>query len=230
MCSLVCPRLALTSALTASQEMAKEIQRQNLSQRIPFKNRYVAIAAVFVYSSTIVIDFISDESKISVWCLISGSLPEPYREWKNTNAAETVLQFHSQKWLFTRNLSNQKRIWLNFYLIVERQTLWCYVEFAETGRGGRVPWRPLAIRGWIQPAKDNKFSTVFFGRRGGRLPTMSPPCRITRSSSANLPHLLSHPKTFPRYAFLLDALRLWLIWNSSKQRILVTFWCENRKH
>jgi len=66
MCSLVCPRLALTSALTASQEMAKEIQRQNLSQRIPFKNRYVAIAAVFVYSSTIVIDFISDESKISV--------------------------------------------------------------------------------------------------------------------------------------------------------------------
>jgi len=36
---LVCPKLALTSALTASQEMAKEIQRQNLSQRIPFKNR-----------------------------------------------------------------------------------------------------------------------------------------------------------------------------------------------
>jgi hypothetical protein len=32
-------RLPLTTALTASQELAKEIQRQDLSQRIPFKNK-----------------------------------------------------------------------------------------------------------------------------------------------------------------------------------------------
>lgn len=34
------PRLPLTTALTASQELAKEIQRQDLSQRMPYKNKY----------------------------------------------------------------------------------------------------------------------------------------------------------------------------------------------
>lgn len=33
------PQLPLTTALTASQELAKEIQRQDLSQRMPFKNK-----------------------------------------------------------------------------------------------------------------------------------------------------------------------------------------------
>jgi serine/threonine protein kinase len=38
--SLVRPQLPLTTALTASQELAKEIQRQDLSQKMPFKNKW----------------------------------------------------------------------------------------------------------------------------------------------------------------------------------------------
>ena len=38
--SLLIPQLPLTTALTASQELAKEIQRQDLSQKMPFKNKW----------------------------------------------------------------------------------------------------------------------------------------------------------------------------------------------
>ena len=40
-----------------------------------------------------------------VYHLFSGYSLGPYREWKNTNVAEIVLQFHSQNWPFTRKLS-----------------------------------------------------------------------------------------------------------------------------
>jgi hypothetical protein len=37
--SIVRPHLPLTTTLTALQELAKEIQRQDLSQKMPFKNK-----------------------------------------------------------------------------------------------------------------------------------------------------------------------------------------------